>query len=566
MSLKEPEDTGAGSEEREGVQLSRRRFLTRATSGTAAALLLPGLSAGQEHGAHAAGGAAADPQCPPIPPELMVDHDNPPPPRKGNSFVEPDEAEIKDGVLLKPLRITKEWKRIPCFNEEEEEIGGARLVCVRSYSQNFKVPGPTIRVKPGQTLKLSYVNDLPPNVNPGHPKDPNVPHHFNTTNLHTHGLHVSPVFPGDDALIEIPPKAEATPDKPHIRNFAIHIPDYHPPGTHWYHPHKHGSTEAQVRNGMAGALIVEETEKDRVPDQIRNAPQKILILQAVEEVEEKPQFLLKAMDLNIAEDFTVNGVQNPTLPMNPGRIERWRIINAQGIVNGYVALQLNGAELYHIAMDGLFLPEMKRVTAPFLLAPGNRADFLVLIREPGIYGLDTVGFDRTENQVPAQRLATVNVSGERYREEVKGDMPPVPDYLKTTLNDPIAVKRELCFTKGMTLNNLKFDANRVDQCMTVGTTEEWILKNLTGGDHPFHIHVNPFEVFTEEGKPGRWQDTVNIPPGGQVRMRMRIRNYGGKFVLHCHILTHEDRGMMQLVEVKLGGQCPRPPSPHKCDP
>lgn len=556
-------------EEREDVQLSRRRFLTRATTGTAAALLLPGLSAAQEHGAHAAAPSAAaaaevDSQCPAFPPELMVNHDSPPQPRTSGSFVEPDEAEIRDGVLLKPLRVTKEWKRLACFNEEEEEIGGARIVCVRSFSQSFKVPGPTIRVKPGQTLKLRYINELPRNVNPGHPKDPNVPHHFNTTNLHTHGFHVSPRFPGDDALIEIPPKAEATAEKPYFRDYAFQIPSFHPPGTHWYHPHKHGSTEAQVRNGMAGALIIEETEEHRVPPQIHNAPQKILILQSVEEMEEKPQLMLKAMDLNIAEDFTVNGVQNPTLPVNPGRIERWRIINAQGIVNGYVALQLNGAELYHIAMDGLFMPTMKKITTPFLLAPGNRADFLVLIKEPGIYGLDTVGFDRTENQVPAQRLATVRVDGERFREEVDGDMPPVPEYLRTTLNDEIAVTRRLCFTKGMTLNNLKFAADRVDQCMTLGTTEEWILKNVTGGDHPYHIHVNPFEVFAEEGKPGRWQDTVNIPPGQEVRMRMRIRNFTGPFVLHCHILTHEDRGMMQLVEVKDKGCAP--PGNPTCNP
>ena len=91
----------------------------------------------------------------------------------------------------------------------------------------------------------------------------------------------------------------------------------------------------------------------------------------------------------------------------------------------------------------------------------------------------------------------------------------------------------------------------------LGTVEEWTLKNVTGEDHPFHIHVNDFQVMSVNGKPydaASLQDIVKIPAKGEVVIRQRFADFTGKFVFHCHILAHEDNGMMAVVDVTVDGK------------
>jgi len=116
------------------------------------------------------------------------------------------------------------------------------------------------------------------------------------------------------------------------------------------------------------------------------------------------------------------------------------------------------------------------------------------------------------------------------------------------------------------INGKRFEDHVVDQSMLLGTAEEWTLYNDIIGTgtkvapHPFHIHVNPFQVTeifdpaaspqpTTLNAPWVWWDTIGIPPGGYIKMRSRFLDFTGMYVLHCHILGHEDRGMMQLVQV-----------------
>jgi FtsP/CotA-like multicopper oxidase with cupredoxin domain len=130
-----------------------------------------------------------------------------------------------------------------------------------------------------------------------------------------------------------------------------------------------------------------------------------------------------------------------------------------------------------------------------------------------------------------------------------------------------------------TINGKQFQDGTVDQCMVLDTAEEWIISNQTGVPHPFHIHVNPFQVIeyfdpslqnqpTPMPAPYVWQDTIEIPAqamgpdgvtrDGHVRMRSRFCDFTGTYVLHCHILGHEDRGMMEIVEVRANA-CPVTP-------
>lgn len=128
------------------------------------------------------------------------------------------------------------------------------IISARLRSYEGMAVGPTLRVKPGEILRVTLKNQLPPENPNDHPADINIPHGFNQTNLHTHGLHVSPVGNGDNVLLTISPDEEFI--------YEVPVPEDHVAGTFWYHAHRHGSTAMQVSSGMAGALIIEAPEDD----------------------------------------------------------------------------------------------------------------------------------------------------------------------------------------------------------------------------------------------------------------------------------------------------------------
>ncbi|MBV9960335.1 MAG: multicopper oxidase domain-containing protein, partial [Acidobacteria bacterium] len=96
-----------------------------------------------------------------------------------------------------------------------------------------------------------------------------------------------------------------------------------------------------------------------------------------------------------------------------------------------------------------------------------------------------------------------------------------------------------------------YDPERIDQSVKLGAVEEWEIVNETGSEHPFHIHVNHFQVVRAGVPPEEWtwQDTVSLPADGSLKIRTRFRTFDGRYLLHCHILLHSDLGMMQNVEV-----------------
>ncbi|WP_207459092.1 multicopper oxidase domain-containing protein [Azospirillum sp. SYSU D00513] len=413
--------------------------------------------------------------------------------------------------------------------------------------------GRTLRLRAGDELRLHLHNDLPWEAVEGtcttRPDRENVPHAFNATNMHLHGLHVSPMQPGDDILLTLAPKPVSGLEKkqtlPSDYRYAYQIPADHPPGTYWYHAHHHGSVALQVSSGMAGCLIVEGAVDD-IPE-IRAAREVVLMVQS-QTVDPDGTCEREAL-LEQSGPTYVNAQLQPVLTMKPGEVQRWRVVNATHDRSLWLAPpDVMGTAL--LCTDGNPLPAAKALTGPMRLVPGNRADLLVRApQRAGRYAVDggpNIGtlFTIVVHEAPA--LDQVLFTG------------ALPSYraLEPIRDEEVTMGRRLEFgmTGGpphptYTINGVPFTC-RDPWEIPLGAVEEWEIYNQTNEIHPFHIHVNPFQMLSGGlVEPGLWLDTVELPPNKRVRFRTRFADFRGTFVFHCHTLQHEDMGMMQAITV-----------------
>lgn len=475
--------------------------------------------------------------------------------------------------------------------------------------------------------------------------------------------------------------------------YCFKLPTYDPasvkmgqaPGTHWYHAHKHGSTALNVANGMTGIFIIE----GKYDDDLRRfygprLREQVMMLQQLSTA----PFPVLDPSLSVAPGagrapISINGRLTPVVTMNPGEVQLWRIAN--GAFRDAVQFQnftQQGAsqpcsktgscvDWRQIAQDGVQLNwknynSFGSMDNQFNLAPGNRADLLVRApSRPGLYVLQALantGIVQDNNTSYRFPLLTVKViqapsMGMDFIQK-ESDFPTFPSFLDDIPEKEIFNSRQIVFAANhRQIDGHTFDPHHINQAVLLNTSEEWKISNqATDKSHPFHIHVNPFQIdavfapnseqastpgnkcYADPLKPETWdacsalpapwvwwdtfaipttrtdtlvckqgssglacpntaqgsncsatqvctvtypnnltrtlactQDqsgnnvcpnpagttagacssqqacTVNIP--GFFKMRSRFVDYPGQFVLHCHILIHEDRGMMQLVTV-----------------
>jgi suppressor of ftsI len=501
---------------------------------------------------------------------------------------------------------------------------------VRLRAYNDQIPGPLMKIFPGQTVRITVKNSLPPYDSTGWNGDHNVPHHLGSTNLHLHGMDVIPhLFEPIGTSDPRAPMIEIMPGE--SKEYLFEIPANHPPGLDWYHPHHHGSTVVQAVSGMAGGIIVYGAI-DEVP-QIKAAKDYRLVMQDIGlfPSEDDPTIWTylpkqnaiwqtfssdvtiydpntkKPVPTNLQGGFTtgdyklryyltngepffkeVHDPKDPTSPtptqlkpprftLAPGEVVRFRMLNACS--DNYMPIAVEGHELYLLALDGVNFPKV-RVIAPtpidtdpnnegqIQLAPANRAEFMIkALAAPGIYRI-----------VQLEQHQQFLVSAQKTIAEIKVAGTPVKMALPTVLPIPT---REYPLIKPSEVQNIRviyfadqfpgtqnpcvgidFDVTQVNYVVDLNGVEEWRLvvgDSQHGGTegHPFHIHVNSFEVISVNGKllePGTIKDTVWIPTESTVVIRMRFKEFIGKSVFHCHILPHEDTGMMQNFLIKRRNQ------------
>jgi FtsP/CotA-like multicopper oxidase with cupredoxin domain len=426
---------------------------------------------------------------------------------------------------------------------------GPTPVNVRTY--NGAIGGPTLRVRPGDTLRVNVVNNLPANPDPMPPANSNTPHQFNTTNLHTHGLHVSPSGNSDNIFVEIPPLGGSF-------QYEYQIPANHPPGTMWYHPHKHGSSSVQLFSGMAGALII-EGGIDGIPE-IAAARDLVYLINElnINAAGQVPDFVGNSFPLN-ARRFVVNGQERPTLQAFSGEVIRLRVIN--GSVRSTVPFAIQGHTLHIISLDGLALPAVRQA-ASISLPPAGRADVMIRCGAPGDYNVQKLLDNSVGNPDPQQNIGLLTVLNTTVTMDLPTNLLPQPhaNIPAAEVNQPVrmisfdqtSVDMQPAGFQNFAINQIHFNAMVVNQTVQLGAVEEWLLTNTSPNGHPFHIHINPFEVIEVNGvalPQSEWHDTFNVPAMGSIRIRHRFEDFTGLFVFHCHILVHEDLGMMQTVNV-----------------
>jgi len=487
---------------------SRRRFITGGAGLFAAATLTRRRAGAQEGTPHAHGGATpahpeASPEATPAaPPFVGV---------TGQELVDPEVRHSENGVLDTQLKAS---------------IGTVTVAGVEVTSLHYEdqFTGPTLRLKQSETLKIKLINDLD-----------------DVTNLHTHGFHVSPEGNSDNIFIHVEPGTEF--------DYQYDLPPTNLPGTFWYHPHAHGNTAVQTTFGMTGVIIVEGGLDEL--DGIKGLTDRVMVLQSTQfdgngnMVPFDSQTATSRMRL-------INGQLQPTIPMKPGETQRWRIANNSS--DDFFLLALSGHKLYQIAGDGNTFNRTQELDQ-LLLAPAERAEILVQASSnAGSYEFRSLLWGPDYQAQPDVLLAMVEISGDAVTpQDIPMELIPWEDLRQR----PVDNARTTDFQEPgaplyLAIDGKHWDPDRIDQEVKLNTLEEWRILNTSTHWHPFHIHVNDFQVVEFNGEPVDavgLNDTVLLPPDSETVILIPFDEFKGKFVYHCHILSHEDFGMMANVLV-----------------
>jgi FtsP/CotA-like multicopper oxidase with cupredoxin domain len=510
----------------------------------------------------------------------------PPRPAPGDPISNPLDLYSQNGTLTLDLAL-------------KSEIGptGFTHYCYVYMDNGKPVEAPTLRLNPGDRLVLNFTNNI--TVIGRGPKSRHAPMQpmemgdvqaavaqnnpclggmvtATTTNIHFHGLNVSPVCHSDEVVKTIIPN-NGVPFQ-----YSIQIPANDPPGLYWYHPHPHGFSAPQVYGGASGALIIEGKNS-----LTQGLPERVLLIRRNRDArtDDDGQFSVNQEPANYPRRPL------PVINVKAGQPEFWRVVNSA--TNSFLALQVlspDPQQLQLIALDGIPLTSPVTVTT-IDLPPAGRAEFIVpALTANTLSYLFTHGFNTGPigDPMPPGNLASIVVSTAKTstKEEVRTahTVPPPTEAqrfsglasVKPNTTRTLSFSEQNAGTNGpasccatgmffITVEGQKrklFDAKNPPAIVTkVGNVEDWTIFNQTGEPHAFHLHQIHFLVTAINGVTvtnPTLVDTVTVPPwtgsgpytSVTARMDFRDPNIAGSFVYHCHILDHEDGGMMATIVVQ----------------
>lgn len=380
----------------------------------------------------------------------------------------------------------------------------------------------------------------------------NVPEFY--TNVHYHGFGVSPLGNSDNVFVVVKPGQTF--------KYKVELPADHPTGLYWYHPHPHQISEPQVLGGMSGAMIIDGMEKER--PFLKGMRERVMMLKHI-----------RFPGAN-ADTLSINGTLGSTIDIRPGESQFWRIANVGA--NANFNLSLGGIPFLVVAQDGNLL-ETPTPAANLFIPPGGRFEVVVTGPKAGSYALKALAVQILAGvNFPVETtLATLVSSGSASEAAplVAAATPSSPNRpgVETIRNAPVARRCTWTFSQtddnsAFMINNKVYDMNRIDTQVKLGTYEEWTIVNDSPELHTFHIHQTDYLVVAIDGKPvtmNHTQDTLNLPfkdAAGAHSVTVKIPFVNplivGEFVFHCHVLAHEDRGMMANIVVSKDDAPPNP--------
>lgn len=405
---------------------------------------------------------------------------------------------------------------------QEGETNFYNDVQTPTLGYNGSFLGPVIKVRREETVNMHVRNEL-----------------SDSTSVHWHGLEVSGSEDGGPHQV--------------IDQGALWQPSFvidQQAATLWFHPHVIGTTAIQVYYGLAGLIIVEDEFSDKlnIPKDygVNDIP---LIIQDRSFNEDGSfNYTTNMMDGVIGDTILVNGVITPTLNVNQIKM-RFRIVNGANARSFNLALS-DQSEFYQIASDGGFL-EKPYADQSLFISPGERAEIII------DFSKYSEG-DVINLQSGKELMMTFVIGGKEK------DLTEIPETLVeiAKIDESKATSIKTVELDGMghmvSLNGRKFDMNRIDDQVDLGDIEIWeITTNSTmmgKMGHPFHIHGTQFQVLSRNGQEPKdnekgFKDTVFVGPDETVRIIVQFKNKG-VFMYHCHILEHEEAGMMGQLEVE----------------
>ena len=398
------------------------------------------------------------------------------------------------------------------------------------WAYNGSVPGPLIEAREGDSVEIRFTNHL-----------------AQPSTIHWHGLPVPPEQDGNPHD-PVPPGGE--------RTYSFNLPKGSA-GTYWYHPHPHGHTAEQAFRGLAAPFIVRAAVDPLAEISERHLLISDLKLNADGSIADNDAN--DWMNGREGQFVLINGQHQPTLELHGA--ERWRLWNAFNA--RYLRLNLGGHSFSLVGSDGGLLEQPQTMTE-ILLAPAERIEIIV---QPGSekrqFALTAEIYERHKmGKVAAERVITLAQVSLAAGQPVN-----LPNKLREIVDlGPATAQKRVVFSENMRMSNgqhqmdflvndQRFDMQRVDLSSQLGEVEEWELVNDSHMDHPFHIHGCQFQVLEYEldgvktPAPYRaWKDTINLRPRQTIRVKM-AQPFKGLRMFHCHILEHENQGMMGMLEV-----------------
>jgi FtsP/CotA-like multicopper oxidase with cupredoxin domain len=495
-----------------------------------------------------------------------------PRPAAGSTVERPADLTAKNGVLKAKLGYYTAM-----------DDSGHVLFC---YVSDQGAEAPTLRVNPGDTIKLSLTNMIPPVAGP-------VSRMSNSSdvcgsadmtqgsiNFHFHGTNTSPKCHGDNVIRTLINPGETF-------QFNLAIPPDEPPGLYWYHHHVHSLSEAALLGGASG--LIEVMGIENLQPAVAGLPERMLVLR--DQPPSPPAPGIK--QLPPSNDVSVNYVpvlypdyQTAVIETAAGTQEFWRVANASANTIFDIQLQYDGKAqpLQIAALDGVPTGSQDGTRQgtiitqkDIVLGPGNRAEFIVTTPTGAVSKaelitkeVDTGHYGDRDPERPLARIETT---------AAPLNLPRVPAAVKAAghqrfeglADAKVTAERLLYFSEVgtnffITVDGQDpelFDPNNPPAIVTkIGAVEDWTIQNRANDEHVFHIHqihflleeVNGVAVpkkqrqFYDTYPVAAWSGTGAYP---SIKVRMDFRgNIAGDFVYHCHILGHEDHGMMAIIRVR----------------